>query len=253
VTPFEEQIAAMDRALAGGPGGFRREAGLAQAVWRGEWNGRSAVVRASADRRTRYAGEVRVRSVIGHRLRVEVATVVRTELLFVRQAFARSLLARAAYAIRRRTAISCRAPALAGFVAVTLDPAWTTSLLESPELAAVIAVLLTKDAQANFAGSVYFAPTSTGGKLFYASPRLPLEAVTAEAAHEALDRAAAIADGAERLPPPTVPVSFGPVARLAERAPWAFALLVLGGCMALLALGAILVIGLAFVIGSVMR
>jgi hypothetical protein len=165
---FREQIALLDRALT--ELGFEYRPGSAQVSWRGRWAGRDCVVRAAPQRRTRYAGEVRYRTTVGFRLRAELETSVRTQLFFVREGFAQNFLVRWLYKWRRRTVVPRVPAALRGFAAVTIDPPWAERVLDEPNAMLAVAQLLTEGATPSLAGSVYFAPTSESGRLYYASP-----------------------------------------------------------------------------------
>ncbi|MCB1009029.1 MAG: hypothetical protein KDB94_09050 [Acidobacteria bacterium] len=251
MTPFREQVAELDRALT--ERGFAREEGTLLVVWRGRWNGRDCVVRAAPQRRTKYVGEVRYRRTLGYRLRAELETNVRTQLFFVREGFASNAVVRWIYKWRKQTAVTSVPDALHGFVAVTIEPAWTERFFFESEAVAAVGRLLTGDAKPSLAGSVHLMPTSEMGKVHYASPVLPLDRITAERTAAVLDDLERIAVGAERIPAPQVVREVGAFGRFAEKHPWATAAGLLFGCMGIVAFGALLFVLAAVALSAVLK
>lgn len=239
MTTPQQVAAAIDAALE--PLGFSRANGLAQTSWSGETHGRNRRVSIAARKRTRYSGEVRRSELLGYQLRIELGTTTHVRLFFVRSGFARSMIVRWLYRLRRQKVIGEVPPALQGFCVVTPDPEWSRPLLQDPEAIAAIAHLLTEDAAPNFAGSVHFAP----GTVHYASPIVPLERLTPLHALTQLDRLEALAVGAERLPAPEIPAQTTGFEAWAQHNPLALALAVIAGLMLILLIGAGLMIVIA--------
>lgn len=246
--PFRERVAELDRALT--EQGFVREPGPMHVVWRGRWRGRDCVVRAAPQRRTRYAGEVRYRTTLGYRLRAELETSVRTQLFFVREGFANNAVVRWIYKWRRQAAVTSVPDALRGFVAVTIDPAWTERFFFESEAMAAAARLLTEDASPALAGSVHLMPTSEMGKVHFASPVLPLDRITPERTGSILEAMERIAAGAERIPAPQVVREVGAFGRFTEKHPWAVAAGLLFGCVGIVALGALLLVAVTLALNA---
>ncbi len=245
MSDFQGRLAELDRVF--GERGLARVPRMAQAGWEGRVGGRHCAISVAPQKRTRYAGEVRVRQQIGYRLRVELETSVRTRLFFVRGAVASNPLVRLIYRLRRQAVLVAPA-ALPGFSVVTSDATWAHGFLAQPAAMAATAELVADLATPTFAGSVYFSPTSERGMLYYGSPTIQLEEVTAERALRVIERLTGIAATAERLPAPQVAVQIGAFGRFSEKHP---ALLAIGllGC-ALVALGgmALVVLTLAAVL-----
>lgn len=251
MNPFRERVAELDRALI--EQGFVREPGQMLVVWRGRWNGRDCVVRAAPQRRTRYAGEVRYRATLGYRLRAELETRVRTQLFFVREGFADNFVVRWIYKLRKQSAVTAVPDALRGFVAVTIDPAWTERFFFETEAMAAVGRLLNEDAKPSLAGSVHLMPTSQMGKVHFASPVLPLDRITPERTRSILDSMERIAVGAERIPAPQVVREVGAIGRFTEQHPWAAAAGLLLGCMGIMALGAALLVAAVVAMNAALK
>jgi len=251
MNPFRERVAELDRALT--EQGFVREPGQMTVAWRGRWNGRDCVVRAAPQRRTKYAGEVRYRTTLGFRLRAELETKVRTQLFLVPEGFANSFLVRWIYQWRKRAAVTAVPDALRGFVAVTIDPAWTERFFFESEAMAAVGRLLTEDATPSMAGSVHLMPTSEMGKVYFASPILPVDRITEARTRSILEAMERIAAGAERIPVPQVVREVGAFGRFSEKHPWAIAAGLFFGCMGILALGALLLVAVAIALNAAMK
>jgi hypothetical protein len=219
--------------------------------WRGQWGGRRCVVRVAPRRRTRYAGEVRYRSTECFHLRIELETGVRTQLFFVRKSFARNVLVRFLYKLRKQSAMPDRLPGLDGFIAVTVDPAWARQFVCDTAAVAKVAELVRDHASMIYAGSVYFLPAAEIGKLHYGSPILHRDLVTAERAFAVLNALADICRAAERLPPPHVTPEVGAITKWSEEHPAMIAagILLLGFIGA--ALAGLVFFGLLMQIGRV--
>ncbi|MEZ5545887.1 MAG: hypothetical protein R3F10_11990 [Lysobacteraceae bacterium] len=230
---LREQLRTLDQALS--EIGFARGSGLGRAVWRGRWAGRECEVSTAPQRRTRYSGEVRYRETLGYRLRLQMRTTIRTQLYFVREGFARNRVIQWVYRLRRQRTVWPLPEALRGFAAVTIDGAWTQRFLAEDEVLSEVSRLLTEGATTAMAGSVYFAPTSKSGQLWYASPVVTLETLDGDRVKEVLDALERIAATVEQLPAPQVVYEASAFGRFGERYPWAVAIMVIGGGMALLA------------------
>lgn len=213
----QEPIVALDRALT--ELGFERQARVAQASWRGQWNGRYCVVRVAPQRRTRYSGEERHRTTLGFRLRVELETRVRTQLFFVRASITKNFVIRQIYKWRRQTVVAEVPDAMRGFAAVTIEPSWAREYLSQTDAMTAIAQLLLEDAQPTFAGSVYLAPTSKMGKLYYASPIIGPDRLTGARVRSVLERLESAAAAAERISPPQAVHKVGAFGRFSEEHP----------------------------------
>ena len=240
---FHGRVAALEQELS--RLGFSRRVGSTQISWRGRWSGRDCIVSVARERRTSYAGEVRLRETLGYRLRAELATTIRTQLYFVREGFARNALVRWVYRLRRQLVIERLPDDLRGFVAVTIDRDWAERFVTESGTTGEVCSLLTEGATTALAGNVYIAPTSESGRVYYASPIVDLDTLSADRSRVVLDRLERIGAAAERLPPPTVVREVGAFGRFSEKYPWAIAVGGLLGCMALLALAAFLFVAIA--------
>ena len=226
-----------------------------QAIWHGRLGDdqRDCVIRIAAERRTGYVGEVRYRRTLGYRLRIELQSSIRTQVFFVRAAFARNAFVRWIYKLRRQVTLDAVPESLDGFVAVTIDPAWTRQLLTESKAVDATARLLKQGASPTLAGSACFMPSSDMGKFRYASPILPLEAITDARVQAVLDDMQQIARGAEQLPAPEVVREVSAFGRFAEQHPWAIAVALLLGLMGVVAFGALLLVLTALALNGLMR
>ena len=249
MSDFHGRVATLEQELT--KLGFSRRVGSTRIAWRGRWSGRDCIVSVARERRTRYAGEVRLWEDLGFRLRAELATTIRTQLYFVREGFARSALVRWIYKLRRLIVIDRVPDDLRGFVGVTIDRDWAERFVTESGTTDEVRTLLTEGATTALAGSVYIAPTSESGRVYYASPIIDLETLSADRSRVVLDRLERIGTAAERLPPPTVVREVGAFGRFSENYPWAIAVGGLLGCMALLAFAAFLFVAIAFLLRTV--
>ncbi len=230
--------------------GFVRGPARTEAVWTGMLDGRECVVRVAAQRRTRYSGDVRQRTLLGYRLRVEFATTVRTQLYLVPRQFPESALIRWIYRLRRYRVIAPLAEPLQDFAAVTIDQGWSERLIALSDIAQDVAWLLSDGRSPTLAGSVHLAPTSASGRLWYASPIVGEERLGSEQLQKILDAMQRLVAGAEDLPAPQVVREVSAFGRLGERYPWAIAVGLPVGGMAILGLLALAVVfGAAIIVG----
>jgi len=206
-----------------------------QRAWQGRIGGRTVLVSAMPNSRTRYAGEVRLRQHTGWRLLLELDTPVRTRFLPLAASTAGHPVMRGLHRLRGLVQLP-GGTALPGRVIVTSDPAWAQSLLQRPDAMALARDLFDAQATKGPGASVYLMANSATGRLCYGSSTLPADGLTGEFAAWLLDRLGRLADAVERLPPPQVPVKIGAFGRWMERHPvlalllmLALALVVLGG------------------------
>ena len=239
MTTSEQIIADVDASLTSL--GFTRSTTLAQVKWRGETHNRACLISIAPRKRTRHSGGVRGSELLGYVLRIDLGIAVSVRLLFVRSAFAHSAIVRWVYRLRRQKVIAEVPAALQGFCGVTTDPDWSRRLLLDPDAIAATASLLRQDAKPDFAGSVYFGPDT----LYYASPIVPLQRLTALRTLTALDQLETVAVAAERLPAPVKPARMTWLEALTKRSPLLSVLVIIGGLMAVVAFGVGLVIALA--------
>lgn len=152
---------------------------------------------------------------------------------------------------RLKRQIVLPAPGLPGFRGVTKDPTWAPQLLGDGEAMAATAELLQEKATPALAGSVYFSPTSTSGKVYYGSPNLQTEDLTVERTERMLDRLADLARAADRLPAPSSPAQVTTLERLAEGRPYLVAFAFFGCVLTVLGLGALMMAALALLLGRI--
>ncbi|MGE0313816.1 MAG: hypothetical protein AB7P21_19565 [Lautropia sp.] len=147
--------------------------------------------------RTRYAGDIRVRTREGYRLRIECRTPVRVRLFMMLRKTARNPLLALIYRLKRWKVID--APScLPGYCVVTDDAGWTGRLICDADAMRSTASLLADAPASAVAASMYFAPDRQSGRLCFGSGVLPPEALTAVRVWWVVEQLGIVARAAER-------------------------------------------------------
>lgn len=218
--------------------GFESISRFGATGWQGRHEGRGCKVMVSRQSRTKYAGEVRYRKHLGWRLRIELETVVHTRLFFVKESVTSSSIIRWIYRWRKQAVVEQVPPELDGFRVVAVDEAYAERLVSERDAMAQVGHLLRDEASAALKGSVHMLP----GTVFYGSPILSRDQVTTDRVLAVIRRLDEITRAAESIPPPTVPSRLSRFEKFAKRRPVAAVLMFLGGCLAALALFALLIV-----------
>lgn len=233
--------------------GFVRKFQAMQVSWTGHRAGRNCVVRIAPQRRTYYAGDVRYRTTLGYRLRIELQTSVPTQVFFVTETFSGNAIVRWLYKWRKQAIVRSNSESLRGFVAVTIDEDWTQQLLDQSEVINATGRLLHQDANVTMTGSVHLAPTSAMSKVYFASPILAAEQISEARLLAAIGDLETIAACAERLPTPRVVHELSPLGLFSEQHPWVVAIALLLGLSSIAVLGGLTLFFAAVIIHAAAR
>ena len=231
--------------------GFTRIRRMGNAAWQGQTSGRSCIVSVMPVGRTRYLGEVRIRTRLGFRLRVDVTTPVCTHLFFLRQSTATNVMMRWIHRFRGYSAIH-PAGIKAGYCVVTNDADWAHGFCQQTAAMSAATALISDSATPDFDGSVYFTVSSTGssttGQLCYGSPTLTAEALSPARLDRILAGLGSMADVAEALPTPPQPIRSAPLGRLSQRYPIVWVAVLFAGALAVLGVGSLLLLGIGYLV-----
>lgn len=238
-----DRVAAITAAV--GEQGFAVEHKMGRTLWTGWRGSRSCRVELSRVSRTKYYGEIRTRKTLGFKLSVNVATAPSVRHFFVRSSTARSGLLGFIYRFQGKKVMDSP-PALGDFTVVTKDERWSARLLGSDEAVRAAADLIGVQREDQRTSSVYFGPTSDGGRLYFSSPTLQPDELSPEQVVSTIERVERLAEAADQVAPPEAPATPSRFERLAEDRPYVAACGCIG-CMILpliafgLTLGAIAV------------
>jgi hypothetical protein len=242
VSPLQAAVADIDRALR--DAGFTSQPGPGIARWEGRHGSRSWCLMAVPRHRTRYLGEIRTRQHTGWTFNIETETEVATQLQIVGSHIAAGRFMRWLYRRRGQQVLHPLPGPLQDFSAVAAEAPWAQALLArpstGPDLAALLALPPGRPAGAPQA-YVMFSP-----RKLLCGWQAP-EAGSDSAAHflQAVAHLSTLARTAEALPPPLRPCQPSRLANWARERPVWLALALLGGGMLLMALAALLLLGVA--------
>ena len=239
---MQRLVALLDASL--GSGGWQRSSGLGHAKWQRLIEGRTLTLRLSAMSRTGYSGEVRYRKRLGYKLRLDVSTSAPVRVFFVRSGFADSAIVRWVWRLRGQHRVETSSSYLDGFTVAATNVAWARALTMDATAMADVGTLLRDGAAPTYAGSVYLSPQ----QLHYASPILPPDSITVERANTVVVQMLCVADRIDALPKPSTTETETALERFARQRPLLMVLAVLGGALALLAGGAMIVVAAAYLI-----
>ena len=217
--------------------GLRAHRGLLR-KWRGSLDGRDFEANCSRRSRTRYAGRVRLRVPIGFRFSAQLATRISARLLLVPDGATKGI---PAWINRRYGLTPIPVPAELGHLECWAeDRAWAAAVLADTASRRAIADLFRLRPMPR---SIALHAKPDG--LFFAvlAPPAPL-ADAVPGWIDALRRLARQVD--DELPPPTLVAT----PNVFERRPLLMGCLLLGGVVALLAFFGLLLVGLAFWLGT---
>jgi len=230
--------------------GFEKHSRFGSLIWEGAYQGRGTTLAISRQSRTRYQGQTRRRQHLGWRLRIEMGCGVMTRLFFVKESVTRWRVLRWIYRLKKQHVIENLPAVLEGFHVVARDADWGRDLLKDQATILRVASLLTERSTERLHGSVYLQPE----RLHYGSGLLQADDIDAAWVESLLQRAAQIADSAERLPDPTVRDRMTRLERLSRKQPLLAAALILsillGGLIVLIFAGIGLVLALAWGLSS---
>ena len=186
----------LDRCLT--PLGFTRDSGgLAGQNYLGEVNGRILKFHCSVRKRTRYAGEVRYRRYVGHRIEMSFKTNVKTRLVLAPKGTAGMMSGVAAFANRRTGSIKVTDldPMFAYLDVWAVEPDWARELLQNGRLQQAILDLMPPEN----------LPANVGVKLWPGngsfSQRTAIGNLTPESAAQWVTAVTTFADLVEENPP----------------------------------------------------
>jgi hypothetical protein len=217
--------------------GFEPVRGVGTRRWRGRVDGREVDVFLVPTPQTQTHEDVGRRRALGCRLEVRMSIDLAVRAVFVPEALARVAWMRWLWRWKKMEVLASPPVALSSLRLVAYDASWARNLLESAAAVDAMVRLQSVDPGAT-SGTISFSPGAISwlGRFVHAS-------MDATATFEALfEDLSALADAAQRLPPPTRPAVAGPFARWAASRPLLVVLVFFALSLALLAL-----------IGAVMR
>ena len=159
------------------------------AEWHAERDGRTWTLSLAPQRRTRYYGELRVRELMGLRLRISVTTAIKDKLYVVPEGFANTWWVRWLYRLRGWTTLN----GTMGHSVVTDSPEWATRVVQRPGFAEHMRWMQHTHAASRPFGSFYVHV----GKAHYGSPILASSQVTLDFVEQLLFRMEAVLRDAE--------------------------------------------------------
>ena len=230
--------------------GFEKRSRFGTLIWQGSYQGRATALTISRQARTRYQGQTRRRQHLGWRLRVEMQCQVMTRLFFVKESLTRWRLIRWLYRLKKQFVIEDLPEMLDGFHVIARDAIWARNLLKDQAAMLRVASLLTERSTERLRGSIYFQPE----RLHYGSGLLQPGDIDAAWVESILQRAAQVADSAERLPGPMIKDQTTRFEQLSRNQPLLAAGLILsillGGLIVLTCVGLGLFLALAWGLSS---
>jgi hypothetical protein len=181
--------------------GFEKRSRFGTLIFAGSYQGRATTLTISRQTRSVHQGQTRRRRQhLGWRLRIEMGCKVMTRLFFVKESVTRWRLLRWLYRLKKQKLIEDLPAVLEGFHVIARDAIWGQDLLKDQAAMSRVASLLTERSSEQLRGSVYFQPEH----LHYGSGLLQPKDINAAWVESILQRAARIAESAERLPAPVV-------------------------------------------------
>ncbi len=230
--------------------GFEKQSRFGNLIWSGAYQGRGTTLTISRQGRTRHQGKTRRRQYLGWRLRIEMGCGVMTRLFFVKGSVTQWRLLRWLYRLKKQFVIEDLPEVLDGFHVVARDAIWARNLLKDQATMLRVASLLTERSTERLRGSIYFQPE----RLHYGSGLLQPGDIDTAWVEGILQRAAQIADNAERLPGPMIKDQTTRFEQLSRNQPLLAAGLILsillGGLIVLTCVGLGLFLALAWGLSS---
>jgi hypothetical protein len=162
------------------------------AEWHAERGGRTWTLSLAPQRRTRYIGELRVRELMGQRLRISVTTAIKDKLYVVPEDFANTWWVRWLYRLRGWTTLN----GTMGHSVVTDSPEWATRVVQRPGFPEHMRWMQHTHVASGPLGSFYVH----AGKAHYGSPILDSSQVTLDFVEQLLSRMEAVLRDAEGVP-----------------------------------------------------
>ena len=203
--------------------GFVRESSLASAIWKANLGDRDWKLTLSTQSRTKYHGEVRTRQRLGFRFRIEVTTVVKTRLFWVRSGIANSTLIGWIYRLRRHEVVRQLSDTLPGHEFVAHDHSWARALARRPQAMAAAARLSVLPKNGTVGSSVYFCPQT----LNFGSGILQPDDIHTDQISQWINDLNTLASEAESIPKPGKESETSTLERLAKQNPLLSAMAIL--------------------------